>query len=300
MKRFVLFVAVCLIGVSAYLWYRGDAGGLLRKAKEFVIPPPSTAAPRPAKADESQVSLQHAVFKYDRLAEALRSTDPAQRVAAWEELSKVYLRGGEKERERVLPALRSFVNTYVLSSRFPSDTRVAARVNVQPGDRLARIAKRYGTTIEAIMRLNHLKSEIIRPGMTLKVLNQPIAIFVQKSRYRLWVTYGGKFLFEAPCGIGIENRTPSGTFIIADRIKNPEWYRPDGRVIPPGDPENELGSRWLGFKDTPEYSGLGIHEARNPSDVGKESSKGCLRLRKEDIELLFDITPLGTKVTILE
>ena len=168
---------------------------------------------------------------------------------------------------------------------------------VVSGDSLAASAKRNRTTVDAIKRLNGLTGDVIRPGLTLKVLNQPIAVFVDKREFLLWATYGGQLLAVMPCGIGKQNRTSPGTYRISERIKDPVWYPTDGRPsIPPGDPENLLGSRWLGFKD----SGLGIHEATNADDIGKESSNGCIRLAKEDVELLFDLVPENTPVTIME
>ena len=60
-----------------------------------------------------------------------------------------------------------------------------------------------------------------------------------------------------------------------------------------------LGSRWLGFADTEEFTGFGIHGTTDPSSVGRASSAGCVRLRQEDIELLFDFVPYKAEVAIL-
>jgi len=296
MKRFFLFVLVILLGAGGFFWYRGDIprwvegvrNTLSRDKQEKTAVVPGTA-----RLDET--SLKPTSFSYGAVIERLGAPSPADRVAAWTELTQAYLEG---DREAVLPALKEFVGKYVLSNRFPDDRRIAARVNVREGDSLSQLAKKYGTTVEAIKRLNGLTSNVIRPGLTLKILNQPMAVYVDKSDFRLWVLYGGRFLLEAPCGIGKDNRTPTGKFTIGERIVDPDWYRPDGTVLPADDPRNELGCRWLGFKDTALYTGLGIHEARNPDDVGKPSSNGCLRLLKNDVELLYDLLPLGTTVTI--
>ena len=79
---------------------------------------------------------------------------------------------------------------------------------------------------------------------------------------------------------------------------NPTWFRTGKEPLPAGHPENILGTRWLGFEDTEDYEGLGIHGTTNPTDLGAESSAGCVRLRKDDVELLFDFVDLRTNVVI--
>jgi lipoprotein-anchoring transpeptidase ErfK/SrfK len=192
------------------------------------------------------------------------------------------------------------VNEYVLSARRPGDSRIAVVHNVVPGDSLGAIAKHYGTTVDAIRYINDFKGDVIRPGRSFKVLNHPLAVYVEKREFTLWVTYGGRVLLVMDCGIGKENRTPTGEFRINERIKNPVWYPADGPSVPPGDPRNLLGSRWLGFEDRPKRTGLGIHEATDPSDIRSEASNGCIRLSRADVELLFDLVPYNTPVTITE
>jgi lipoprotein-anchoring transpeptidase ErfK/SrfK len=102
------------------------------------------------------------------------------------------------------------------------------------------------------------------------------------------------------CGLGKENRTPTGVFTIEKRIPDPHWFPADGPSIPPGDPRNLLGSRWLGFRNTDRHTGLGIHEARNVADIGREASNGCIRLKRGDVEEIFDLCPTGTPVRILQ
>ena len=47
--------------------------------------------------------------------------------------------------------------------------------------------------------------------------------------------------------------SPTGTFFIANRVKNPTYYRP-GVVIPPGK-RDPVGTRWMGLSKR----GYGIH-----------------------------------------
>jgi lipoprotein-anchoring transpeptidase ErfK/SrfK len=86
--------------------------------------------------------------------------------------------------------------------------------------------------------------------------------------------------------------TPEGEFRIASRIPNPTWIGPD-KVVGPGK-ANPLGTRWMGLA----YRGYGIHGTNVPSSIGKPASHGCIRMRKHDVEELFDLVDVGTTVEL--
>jgi hypothetical protein len=54
-----------------------------------------------------------------------------------------------------------------------------------------------------------------------------------------------------------------------------------------------LGTRRLVLGD-----GYGIHGTNAPESIGRSVSHGCVRLRNEDIEKLYDMVPIGTPVYI--
>jgi lipoprotein-anchoring transpeptidase ErfK/SrfK len=86
--------------------------------------------------------------------------------------------------------------------------------------------------------------------------------------------------------------SPVGTFTVINRIENPTYYRP-GQVIGPG-PANPLGTRWLGLSQ----KGYGIHGTDNPRSIGHAKSHGCIRLRNEDVERLFERVHAGDVVEL--
>jgi hypothetical protein len=57
-----------------------------------------------------------------------------------------------------------------------------------------------------------------------------------------------------------------------------------------------LGTRFLGL-DVP-WGGYGIHGTNRPWSIGHFISQGCIRLRNNDIEELFEWVPVGTPVRI--
>lgn len=87
--------------------------------------------------------------------------------------------------------------------------------------------------------------------------------------------------------------TPAGAFTIVQRIPNPTWYGPEGKVIGPGK-NNPVGTRWMGLS----RKGYGIHGTNVPSSIGKNASHGCVRLRNRDVEDLFERVSVGDVVEL--
>ncbi len=166
---------------------------------------------------------------------------------------------------------------------------------IVPGDSLGKLARKFGTTTQLIKRANGLKSDVIRTGETLRIWTAPFNILINKSQNVLFLKSGEEVLKIYHVSTGKDNITPVGSFKIASKIENPVWYRNGGAPIPSESPENELGSRWMGFDKDPHY---GIHGTLHPESIGQQVTAGCVRLKNEDVEELFDIVPVGTEVTI--
>jgi L,D-transpeptidase ErfK/SrfK len=101
--------------------------------------------------------------------------------------------------------------------------------------------------------------------------------------------------------------TPSGSFTIVNKIKNPIWTVPksiqeemrhEGKVVqekvPPG-PDNPLGNYWFPLS----APGYGIHATIWPESIGHSTSHGCIRMLQEDIEDLYERLRVGTSIHIV-
>lgn len=175
---------------------------------------------------------------------------------------------------------------------------------VQTNDAIKFIARKFGTTVEMIVKGNELKRpDIIRPGQRLKVFAGKLEILVSKSKHELVLSANGRFFKRYRVSTGRYEKTPVGSFVISDRIPEPPWHRDDGKIIPFGDKENILGTRWMAIRatgQTPEIKGYGLHGTWDNASIGKSESAGCIRLRNEDVEELFEMVPVGTSVVIEE
>lgn len=164
---------------------------------------------------------------------------------------------------------------------------------VKPGDSLYVIARKNHTTVELIKKINKLKGERIYPKMKLKIHTAPFSIKVDKSKNTLVLYSQDVPVKKYLVATGKKNSTPVGEFKITDKLVNPTWFK-TGAVFPPGSPKNALGTRWMGF-DKPAY---GIHGTIEPESIGTQASEGCIRMRNEEVEELYGLVPVGTKVTI--
>lgn len=166
---------------------------------------------------------------------------------------------------------------------------------VQKGDSLAKIAQEHHTTVALIKRANKLASDLLRVGDKLKLTTLRFSIVADKSSNQLFLKAGEQIIKTYLVSTGKNNCTPAGSFKIVNKLYHPTWFKA-GVVVSPGSPDNILGSRWMGI-DVPGY---GIHGTTEPQAIGQQVTAGCVRMRNEDVEELFDIVPEGTAVTIVD
>nr|CAX68938.1 ErfK/YbiS/YcfS/YnhG family protein [uncultured bacterium] len=184
------------------------------------------------------------------------------------------------------------LNIKILFSKIKTDKSI--EYTVQSGDSLGKIAKRYNTTIELIKRSNGLKSSVIIPDQKLKINRGVFKIKVDKSENKLRLYQDDALIKTYRVCTGEKNSTPVGTFTIETKLEDPTWYKSPGVAIPPKTPENILGTRWMGFS----LASYGIHGTTLPETIGTQASSGCIRMLNKDVEELYSIVPLKTKVTV--
>ncbi|WP_235941638.1 L,D-transpeptidase family protein [Paenibacillus puerhi] len=129
-------------------------------------------------------------------------------------------------------------------------------------------------------RASKAKAEL--PEGLVEPLEQPLEILIDKAAHRLALVSGGIVLRSYPVGLG-GSKTPEGSFEISEKVRNPN-----------GKSDGDFGNRGMTLSDTL----YAIHGTNRPSSIGKDQSLGCVRMRQADVEELFDMAPIGTKVTI--
>ena len=180
--------------------------------------------------------------------------------------------------------------------REPADPQAKVYV-VEPGDTLIGIGQRFLIPYQLVMRLNRLTSDRINAGQNLKVLQGPIDVEVVKSAFEVRAWLGEVCVQVWPAGVGANNSTPEGVFVVQKKIRNPPYqpqHRPPEDFRPAGHPENPLGTRWIDIGNH-----YGLHGTVEPESIGRPVSEGCIRMHNRDVEQLYDLVVSGaTKVTV--
>lgn len=312
----VLAVVVILLGWRWYAKYRASAPAdvsspRLSCSARKPAPPadPEKTAPAPVKAAPPAPSAApQAVTTADtNVNRMLAQAFDGESRKAWLEARKLYLQilrlnlddKGRSEVEQRAGALN--VLLVMNPQMMPEKTEYV----VKAGDKIEKIARKHGTTAELIQKSNGLSNPgLIKAGDRLMVMTGKFAVRISKGRNDLLVSLNNDFFRRYTVTTGKFGKTPVGNFVISDKIKEPVWWRPDGKRIPFGHPENILGTRWMSLKaadpSTPDVKGYGIHGTWDESSLGKAESAGCIRMRNSDVEELYTLFPLGTSVTITE
>lgn len=184
-------------------------------------------------------------------------------------------------------------------------------------DTLSDVARRWDVGFDEIVEPNRNVDPWL-PGEGTKVVvptffilpsgpRDGIVINVPEMRL-YYFPKGGKEVITYPTGAGREGwDSPLGESKIVSKKEKPTWRPPKSilkeheekgdplpEVVGPG-PENPLGeyAMYMGF------SGYLLHGTHRPYGVGMRVSHGCIRLYPEDIQALFPLVPVGTKVRIV-
>ncbi|HQM50589.1 MAG TPA: L,D-transpeptidase family protein [Candidatus Hydrogenedentes bacterium] len=175
---------------------------------------------------------------------------------------------------------------------------------VERGDNLINIGMKLNTTQGLLTRANGLSKETtLNVGDRLKYTPKDFRIIIERSTCRLFLLDSDGLFKRYMVGLGTPgHETTLGEFRIGNKQVDPTWFRPNVGPIPPEDPRNELGSRWMPLVPEREQlpTDLGIHGTIAPETIGKYSSSGCARMLNADAEELYDLVVRSTPVEIVE
>ena len=140
-----------------------------------------------------------------------------------------------------------------------------------------------------------LAALFVAVGEALAQETRPVArrIVVSIPDRKLAVIDAGKVVKVYPTAVGaVASPSPAGKYTIVTRLTAPTWYY-KGKVVGPGK-SNPLGTRWLGLS----VAGYGIHGTNVPTSIGHNASHGCIRMRNQDVEELFEMVSVGDEVEL--
>ena len=216
-----------------------------------------------------------------------------------------------------------FINIPVWALRFPlppAGNDLFGKLQlarVKSGDDFGTIARRYDVGFYELVEANpYVNPEHPKPDTMLIIPTQYLlphvahaGIVINLASMRLFYFPAGKnYFYTYPVGIGKQNwSTPLGELHVIQKIKDPVWVVPESvmqyrkaqgdpvpKIVQAG-PDNPLGDYALRLS-IPTYL---IHGTNEPESVGRRSSAGCIHLYPEDIQQLFAMVDVNTRVFIL-
>ena len=292
---------VRLIGIENDPGAQADPRPVSPKGNEAPQPVPSAPTPTKPTPERSAEALQ--LFELAR-----RGAPDGDRIAARAQLSQALLIGLPPDKEaQACSQLAQMADDMIFGQkRNHRDPLVASHV-IQSGETLGKIAKKYHVTDNLLAAINGIKDKNrIRASQNLKVIQGPFHVTIFKNRHVMHVFLQETFVRQYTVGLGLENGTPTGEWSVTDKLVNPPYYSPRGEgIIAADDPDNPLGERWIGLEgvsgEAVGQQRYGIHGTHDPSTIGKNESLGCVRMRNEDVEALYDmLVSQHSRVIIVE
>ncbi|MCB9983841.1 MAG: L,D-transpeptidase family protein [Rhodospirillales bacterium] len=151
-----------------------------------------------------------------------------------------------------------------------------------------------GSGTDLILPTRHLLPDAPHEGIIINLADMRLYAFIN----------GDEAPYHTPIGIGREGlSTPEGTTKIVRKVDGPVW-RPTPRMRRENPelkeayfqgPDNPMGTHAL-YLGWPQYA---LHGTNKPFGIGRRVSSGCIRLYPEKISELFELIPVGMKVTVV-
>jgi lipoprotein-anchoring transpeptidase ErfK/SrfK len=239
-------------------------------------------------------------------AMALMGEEPGRIIEARTKLTQAFrMPMSRQQRTFVKDQLSELAKKWLFSNTIYPDDKLCGSYRVQPGDQLRTIAKKYKVPWEILLKINKIsRPELLRAGETIKVVEGPFHARVDRSSFNLDLYLQDKtFIRSFRIGLGKPGReTPTGLWRVRapgkGKLIKPPWPDPDtGKMYYAEDPDYPLGSRWIGLDglegNAKGRTGFGIHGTKDPEQIGKADSRGCIRMYNGDVILVYDLFEEG-------
>ena len=151
-----------------------------------------------------------------------------------------------------------------------------------------------------IERANALRGGVIHPGQHVRIPTSRASVLVDLDAHWALFRLDDEVVAAWEIGVGKPGTaTPPGEYRAGEKTEQPMWFRPGQTPVPFGDPENPLGTRWIAWqRPDGTATGLGFHGTKDPESIGDDQSQGCVRMRRDAIEELFEILPRGARIIV--
>lgn len=133
----------------------------------------------------------------------------------------------------------------------------------------------------------------------------PGDIVIETKKHRLIFAIDDELVVIYPVAVGRAGMAWTGEAEIGRMVEGPAWHPTEAQRkrkklptrVAPG-PNNPLGSHALYLFDGGRDTLFRIHGTNAPSSIGKSVSDGCIRMRNDHIEVLFEMVEIGANVIV--
>lgn len=256
----------------------GDVSG-------FDAPAPGAGftAPSPGVAE----AIQSGRPSFDRIMQSAKAQlDEGSLAAALATLSQLYKDPIlTPDQSRQITALLDQVAGTVIYSRHhlleqPHQVRI--------GETLDQIARSYDVPTELLAKINGIRDpNNLQPGQELKVVRGPFEAIVDLDACELTLVLHGRYAGRFRVGVGRQLEQLAGDYVVKDK------------TVSSASPVQ--GDRWIGLANASGNNigpAVGIHATSNPQDIGSVTASGSISLGGHDIDDVYDILSVGSRVVI--
>lgn len=248
-----------------------------------------TPNPLPGRSSQNRFSNRFSIF----MQAIQNKLDRGQLSEAHLALTRLYDDPdlSAEQSQRVTDLLDQLAGTVIYSREHWLEGRPYV---VRQNETLEQIARQYGIPWQVLAKINGIHDpQNLQPGQELKVVRGPFTAVIDLSNYELTMMLKGRYAGRFRIGVGIDRDNLAGSYIVRDKTVNPQYYGPNRMEIDADDPNNPLGELWVGLGDQ-----IGIHGTNSQQNIGRTGGPGSICLGNQDIEDVFGILSIGSRVII--
>ena len=302
-------VLIGIIVVGAYFLLRGgapapvDAEAVAAAVKDN---PDSARAymAKQADANEQVATLINQAVSYLKM-------NPPKSIEARDRLNELLpMQMGAGQKQFIKEQLSKLSEEWLFSNRVLPGDKLCGYYKVESGDLLTKIGSQHQVPYEILMEINGIaKPQQLGADDTIKIINGPFQAKVYCSSFTLDLYLQNTFVRSFHVGLGKTGKeTPTGLWVVKPEGKliSPTWTDPDtGKTYEADDPDYPLGSRWIALQGLEGAAvgrtGFAIHGTKDPNQIGKAESRGCIRMFNGDAVLMYNLLMPGvSQVQVLD
>lgn len=275
------------------------------------LPEPNLPEPAPIPVSVPVVQPGDEAAALIASAETLLNQGSTGILAAREKLNEALrMPMSPQQREDVKAKLSKLSEQWLFGRTVLPNDPLCESYMVRSGDRLAVIGEKYKVPYEILMEINRISDpRSLQAGVTIKVVKGPFHVKVYRSTFTMDVYLQNTYVRSYSVGLGKPGYdTPTGLWRVrpGGKAHATSWRDPDsGIVYQPEDPDYPLGSRWIALDglsgEAQGRNGFGIHGTKEPEQIGKAGSRGCIRMYNGEVIKVYNmLIPALSRVEVID